>query len=171
MPLFAEYSLFYRALLQKRPILVRSLLIVAIPYQNGALFHKWPIDVCRLQHDATPSCSTSATTHASFSSTHCNTLQHTATHCNTLQHMSEPTCSDGTQCTTLQLTATYCNALQHTTALASLSRAHYDALQHDGACFSTGAHCNTLQHTRRPATHATRCACFLLWRTLQHTVI
>jgi len=31
---FAEYSLFYRALLQKRPILLRSLLIVATPYQE-----------------------------------------------------------------------------------------------------------------------------------------
>ena len=29
---FAEYSLFYRALLQKRPIIWRSLLIVATPY-------------------------------------------------------------------------------------------------------------------------------------------
>jgi len=28
---FAEYSLFYRALLQKRPVILRSLLIVAIP--------------------------------------------------------------------------------------------------------------------------------------------
>jgi len=30
---FAEYSLFYRALLQKRPIILRSLLIVATPYE------------------------------------------------------------------------------------------------------------------------------------------
>ena len=29
---FAEYRLFYRALLQKRPIILRSLLIVATPY-------------------------------------------------------------------------------------------------------------------------------------------
>ena len=29
---FAEYRLFYRALLQKRPIIVRSLLIIATPY-------------------------------------------------------------------------------------------------------------------------------------------
>ena len=28
---FAEYSFFYRALLQKRPIILRSLLIVATP--------------------------------------------------------------------------------------------------------------------------------------------
>jgi len=30
--LLAEYSLFYRALLQQRPLILRSLLIVAIPY-------------------------------------------------------------------------------------------------------------------------------------------
>jgi len=29
---FAEYSLFYRALLQKRPVILRSLLIVSTPY-------------------------------------------------------------------------------------------------------------------------------------------
>jgi len=34
---FAEYSLFYRALLQKRPVILRSLLIVATPYCT--LFH------------------------------------------------------------------------------------------------------------------------------------
>ena len=31
---FAEYSLFHRALLQKRPIILRSLLIEATPYQT-----------------------------------------------------------------------------------------------------------------------------------------
>ena len=31
---FAEYRLFYRALLQKRPIILRRLLIVATPYQR-----------------------------------------------------------------------------------------------------------------------------------------
>jgi len=30
---FAEYSLFYSALLQKRPMILRSLLIVATPYE------------------------------------------------------------------------------------------------------------------------------------------
>ena len=32
--LFAEYSLFYWALLQKRPIILKSLLIVAAPYDE-----------------------------------------------------------------------------------------------------------------------------------------
>ena len=31
---FAEYHLFYRALLQKRPMILRSLLIVATPYDH-----------------------------------------------------------------------------------------------------------------------------------------
>jgi len=35
---FAEYRLFYRSLLQKRPMICRSLLIVATPYLvNGRL--------------------------------------------------------------------------------------------------------------------------------------
>jgi len=33
---FAEYRLFYRALLQKRPIILRSLIIVATPYYTYA---------------------------------------------------------------------------------------------------------------------------------------
>ena len=33
---FAEYSLFYRALLQKRPIILRSLLIVATPHNTDS---------------------------------------------------------------------------------------------------------------------------------------
>ena len=38
---FAEYSLFYRALLQKRPIILRSLRIVATPYD---------LPYCLVQH-------------------------------------------------------------------------------------------------------------------------
>jgi len=59
---FAEYRLFSRALLQKRPILLRSLLIVATQW----LQRVW---MCA-------------------SSCICNTLQHTATRCNTLQHIA-----------------------------------------------------------------------------------
>jgi len=36
---FAEYSLFYRALLQKRPMILRSLLIVATPYAHTRVCH------------------------------------------------------------------------------------------------------------------------------------
>jgi len=34
---FAEYRLFYRALLQKRPTILRRLLIVATPYPRKSL--------------------------------------------------------------------------------------------------------------------------------------
>jgi len=45
---FAEYSLFYRALLQKRPIILRSLLIVTTPYHLLSLssYHSSPVCVC-----------------------------------------------------------------------------------------------------------------------------
>jgi len=43
---FAEYSLFYRALLQKRPIILRSLLIAATPYEyvmtRSCVYHNTP---------------------------------------------------------------------------------------------------------------------------------
>jgi len=39
---FAEYSPFYRALLQKRPMILRSLLIVATPYRE-CTFHRFPV--------------------------------------------------------------------------------------------------------------------------------
>jgi len=38
---FAEHSLFHRALLQKRPIIGRSLLIVATPYSPKSLFFRF----------------------------------------------------------------------------------------------------------------------------------
>jgi len=87
---FAEYRLFYRALLQKRPIILRSLLMVATAYHT----HLFTVSDT-MQHTAT------------HTATHCNTLQHTATHCNTLQHTA-------THCNTLQHTATHCTTLQHT---------------------------------------------------------
>ena len=63
---FAEYSLFYRALLQKRRIILSSLLV----------------PICNMLCIAiTKHCSTLQHTAA-----HCSTLQHTATRCNTLQH-------------------------------------------------------------------------------------
>jgi len=75
-----------------------------------------------------------------YTTTCCNTLQHTAAHCNTLQH-SVARCSTLQHsvacCNTLQHTAAHCNTLQHTAI-------HCNLLQH------TATHCNTLQHT---ATH------------------
>jgi len=44
-----EYRLFYRALLQKRPIILRSLLIVATPYQASVTYLTW---LLYLWHDS-----------------------------------------------------------------------------------------------------------------------
>jgi len=45
---FAEYRLFYRALLQKRHIILRSLLIVATPYQHSLILRS--NYTCRVQN-------------------------------------------------------------------------------------------------------------------------
>jgi len=90
---FAEYHLFYRALLQKRHIILRSLLFEA------TLFTATHCDT--MQHTATR-CST-----LQHTATHCNTLQRTASHCNTLQHTAA-------LCSTLQHTAAHCSTQQDT---------------------------------------------------------
>jgi len=49
---FAEYCLLYRALLQKRPIILRSLLIVATPYiQVTNYIHVYESTVDRPNHE------------------------------------------------------------------------------------------------------------------------
>jgi len=141
-------------ILQKRPIILRSLLIVATSY------------AIPVQHIATH-CNALrfAPTHA----THCHTLLHTAkyyrrkllvqhiavcyiaTHCNTLQHMAP-------RCDTLQHTAAHCHTLPHTTGASyscnTLQRTehtatHYASLRH------SATHCHTMQHTATSATHCT----------------
>jgi len=114
----AEYCLFYRALLQKRPIILWILLTKATPYPMMHLGSSAQI-VC---HRIPPHCNTLQDT-----AIHSNTLQHTATHCITLQHTA-------THCNTLQHSPTHFNTLQH-------NPTHCDTLQH------TATHCNTLQHT------------------------
>jgi len=54
---FSEYDLFYRALLQKRPIILRSLLIVATPYLlvHGYEINTWTCNICRIETDTSPS--------------------------------------------------------------------------------------------------------------------
>jgi len=68
--IFAEYRLFDRTLLQKRPMILRSLLIVATPYPYlfAYVLHTLFSHDIRARATATPP------------ATHCNTLQHTATH-------------------------------------------------------------------------------------------
>ena len=93
--------LYFRALLQKRTIILRSLLIVTTPYRlsrgtTNNFPHSYEHEI-RTKHTLWSKSNT-----LQHTTTHCNTLQHTATHCNTLQHTA-------THCNTLQHTATYCN--------------------------------------------------------------
>ena len=132
---FAEYCLFYRALLQKRPIILRSLLIVATPYLSCVCIYAC-VCVCA----CACACASTRTHIPRHTLIHTHTLTHTppvyinpvmfwlsdksglfwtwfkgqnitsldpVTHCNTLQHTA-------THCNTLQHTATHCNTLQHT---------------------------------------------------------
>jgi len=121
-------------ILQKRPVILRSLLIVATPIPES-LRHtatRWHA----LQHTVTH-CNTNAscTTRATWliaggngggghgrRRSRCNTLQHTATHCSTLEYecmwkkwrgTSPMWTSSTTHCNPLQHTATHCNTLLH----------------------------------------------------------
>jgi len=97
-------------ILQKRPIILRSLLIAhkSLDIMDSDRLHFTCVRVYTLQHTAT----------------YCNTLQHTATHCNTLLSgyhgllsFTFHVCAcvhTATHCNTLQHTATHCNTLQHT---------------------------------------------------------
>ena len=50
---FVEYSLFYTALLQKRPIIVRSLLIEATPYLQKGIYRIYTeISLISIYHDS-----------------------------------------------------------------------------------------------------------------------
>jgi len=80
---FAEHRLFYRALLQKTPFILWSLLIVATPYSAAAASHA--TGVCMMFWRSFAA-SLQNTRHAATHCKHCNTLQHLAKHCNTLQH-------------------------------------------------------------------------------------
>jgi len=52
---FAEYSLYYRAFLQKRPIILRSLLSEVTPYMYGVTPSTFTIQLCYSIHYITPS--------------------------------------------------------------------------------------------------------------------
>jgi len=77
----AEYSLFYRALLQKRPIILRSLLIVATPY---TYIHTMKYSRTRMQICAHIYTYTRTYTHADVQA-HLNT--HTDTDTDTYMHI------------------------------------------------------------------------------------
>ena len=50
---FAEYRLFYRALLEKRPIILRNLLIIATPYVIADVGRQNMCDICRVSESRT----------------------------------------------------------------------------------------------------------------------
>jgi len=113
---FAEYRLLYRALLQKRPVILWSLLIVATPYRaTMSMLMASPATHCNtLQYIATY-CNSQQLT-----ATHGNTLQHTAAHCNTLQQgcgalLRHDVEADGESFKSLSHAATCCSSLEHTT--------------------------------------------------------
>ena len=152
---FADYGLFYRALLQKRPIILSILLAKATPYRQNL----------RLQCD---SCVRKEETERKRdrqkqrSATHYNTLQHTTIHHTTLHY------------TTLQHTTIHYITLQHTTI-------HYTTLQHTTIHYTTLQH-TTIHYTtlgiRKNANWCwiSRCAIYIYMRnlcvygnTLQHT--
>ena len=119
---FAEYRLFYRAFLQNRPIILRSLLIVATPYSYAHTHRQTHADTRTHTHHKSQ---VTQITHIHFIS-----IQHTATLCNTRQHTA-------THCSTLPYSSTH----MHIWKEAHVTNIHYNTLQH------TATHCNTLQHT------------------------
>jgi len=52
----AKYSLFYRALLKKRPVILRSLLIVATPYLYLCVSSDLLKPMCRVTHSCACVC-------------------------------------------------------------------------------------------------------------------
>ena len=126
---FAEYSLFYRALLPKKPMFLRSLATIRHSYptigasrtKNGSKYAVgvwgWARLARTLQRTATH-CNALECTAA----THCNALQRPGMHCcNALQHTATPWNALLQRTATpwnalLQRTATHCNALQQRTA-------------------------------------------------------
>jgi len=179
---FVEYRLFHRTLLQKSPITLRSLLILATPYvyiqvlfrldglkdikrihginsEKSLIYHpNKPSNCNTLQHAATR-CNT-----LQHAATHCNTLQYIATYCNSrcrAQYITQTNPPTAPHCITLQNTATHCNTLQHTAIHGAepnishkrtLQLRHTNELSNCNTLQHTATHCNTLQHT------ATHCA-------------
>ena len=87
---FAEYRLFYRALLQKRPMILRGLLIVATPYKilKGLHCpHTWQhlTVLCPCRRDVLGR--TSGRSTCTYTHTHTHTYTHTHIHRYTYTHI------------------------------------------------------------------------------------
>jgi len=169
-------------ILHKRPIILRSLLIVATPYHIYTYTISHLYSVCTVgysgdtdgedvshQHGAQRGrrhvnrqafCRSLKRLRTQHTETRCNTLQHAATRCNTLQHAAthrktmQHTEHNATQCNTPQNTA---SNFYHTAPHCCRSECMYPIHNRYRLLLHTATHCNTLQHT------ATHC------NTLQHT--
>jgi len=146
-------------ILQKRPIISRSLLIVATPY----------VYAYTLQHTATH-CNT-----IQYTVTHCNMLQHAATHCNALQHtptqyITQMLLYQLQPKLSLQLNATHCNTLESTATHYTTQVLWYE-LQPKLSLQDTATHCNTPQCTAPYCTilHHTAPYCNILHHTATHS--
>jgi len=120
-------------ILQKRPTILRSLLIVATPYEWDMSPRATTLGKITLQHTAT----------------HCNTRHHTAPHCNTLQHTA-------THRNTLQHSAAHCNTLlpQVANSLGIVTRMNTSCHTYEWitshAWMSHGTHINVSFHKYLP---------------------
>ena len=107
---FAEYSLFYRALLPRsHPIYNRLRVHIAATHMNPP--HTIQLTATHrstLQHAAMRG----NAIQLEHTATRCNALQHTANRCNSMRATSA--CKNRSTFTPLQHTATHCNTLQHT---------------------------------------------------------
>jgi len=111
---FAEHSLFYRALLQRRPIILKSLLIVATPYQISPQFWYLFSNIIRRYPDAKfmKPIKYRSEQFLCF----CGSM-YTAIHCSTLQHNTAQNsfCASVGLCI-LQYTAARYSTLYHAQA-------------------------------------------------------
>jgi len=123
---FAEYSLFYRALLQKRPVILRSLLVVATPYRLGpwdSNFSSFSVyscssavlSGCRGIYFCLHKCKKNLCLFPNVSSPS-SVLQCVAVCCSVLQCVAACACSltfhrQDSPCSTLQRTAAHCSIL------------------------------------------------------------
>ena len=152
---FAEYSLFHRALLQKRPIILRSLLIEATRYSEDssqhrlfyrALLQKRPV-IFRSHHLSCIYVHPIWVRHVTLRRLFPTSSLLQVSFAKETYEFEEPTNRSHPIWYTrvlVQQTATHCNTLLHTAT-------HCNTLQH------TATHCNTLQHT---ATHYYTPICF-----------
>jgi len=106
---FAEHCLFYRALLQRRPIILKSLLIVATPYQISPQFWYLFSNIIRRYPDAKfmkpikyRSEQFLCFCGSMYTAIHCSTLQHTLSRSSPLNTPQNSFCAESVSPCSLQ---------------------------------------------------------------------